>query len=81
MKISDYYNMNIYSDKASFVGQVQDVVISDEEGRVIGLAFEQRGDKVATIPYDSIMAIGDIVLVKSKTSEPAPEPKAEETEI
>ncbi len=73
--------MNIYSYKASFVGQVRDVVLSDEEGRVIGLAFEQRGDKVATVPYDSIMAIGDIVLVRTRQAEPEPAtPEPTETE-
>ncbi len=58
--------MKIYSDRARYVGVVQDVVLDDVEGRILGLAFGRRGETVTTIPYDSVMAIGDIVLVRSK---------------
>jgi sporulation protein YlmC with PRC-barrel domain len=78
MRVSEYYGMNIYSDRAHYVGSVQDVVLDDEEGRIIGLAFGQREDKVTTVPYDSIMAIGDIVLVKSKQLTPESEEEEEE---
>lgn len=68
--------MKIYSDRARYVGIVQDVVLDDTEGRILGLAFGRRGESVTTVPYDSVMAIGDIVLVRSKR--PVPE-KTEET--
>lgn len=66
MRVSEYYDMPIYSDRARYVGEVQDVVINFDEGKVLGLGFGRRGDKVTTIPYESVLAIGDIVLVKSK---------------
>ncbi len=65
-RISEYYGMRIYSDKARYVGAVEDVVIDDKEGAIVGLAFGRREGKVASIPYSSIMAIGDIVLVRTK---------------
>ncbi len=67
--------MKIYSDRAHYVGVVQDVVLDDEEGKILGLAFGSRGESVTTVPYESVMAIGDIVLVRSKR--PVPE-EAEE---
>lgn len=65
-KLSEYYGMRIYTDRARYVGAVEDVVIDDKEGVIAGLAFGRRGGKVASIPYGSIMAIGDIVLVRAK---------------
>lgn len=68
-KTSEYYRMRIYSDRARYVGEVEDVVIDDKEGVVAGLAFGRREGRVTSIPYSSIMAIGDIVLVRTKKSE------------
>jgi sporulation protein YlmC with PRC-barrel domain len=70
-RVSEYYNMNIYSDRARYIGKVLDVVIDDKEGVVAGLAFGQQGSKITSVPYNSIMAIGDIVLVHSKKPGPA----------
>jgi sporulation protein YlmC with PRC-barrel domain len=61
--------MRIYSDRARYVGEVDDLVIDDKEGTVAGLAFGRQGGKVTSIPYSSIMAIGDIVLVRTKKLE------------
>ena len=68
-KISEYYGMRIYSDRARYVGDVEDLVVDDKEGVVAGLAFGRREGKVTSIPYTSIMAIGDIVLVRTKKAE------------
>ncbi len=65
MKVSEYYDIPIYSDKGRYVGEVQDVVIDFDEGNVLGLGFGQKEGKVTTIPYESVMAIGDIVIVKT----------------
>ena len=64
--MSEYFGMRIYSDRARYVGEVEDLVIDDKEGVVAGLAFGRREGKVTSIPYDSVMAIGDIVLVRTK---------------
>jgi sporulation protein YlmC with PRC-barrel domain len=58
--------MRIYSDKARYVGIVEDVLIDDEEGSIVGLAFARKAGKVTSIPYSGIMALGDIVLVRTK---------------
>lgn len=60
--------MRIYSDRARYVGTVEDVIIDDRQGVIVGLAFGRREGKVTSVPYQSIMAIGDIVLVKTKRS-------------
>ena len=65
-KISQFFGMRIYTDKAHYVGDVKDLILDDKEGVVSGLAWGYRGGKVLSIPYDSIMAIGDIILVRSK---------------
>lgn len=81
MKISEYYDMPIYSDGAKYVGEVQDVVLDLDEGKVLGLGFGEREGKVTTVPYDNVMAIGDIILVRSReTSKMAPPEEESESQ-
>jgi sporulation protein YlmC with PRC-barrel domain len=68
-KLSELRGLRIYSDKAKYVGVVDDSVIDDKEGTVVGLVFGYSGGKSLSVPYNSIMAIGDIVLVYSKKEE------------
>ena len=68
-KLSELRGLRIYSDKARYVGAIEDSLIDDKEGTVIGLVFGRARGKSLSIPYDSIMAIGDIVLVYSKKEE------------
>lgn len=63
--------MRIYSDRAHFIGTIDDAIIDDKEGTVIGFVFGRRGGKAISIPYSGLMAIGDIVLVYSKKAEQA----------
>lgn len=80
MRVSEYYDMPIYSDKGNYVGEVQDVVLDLDEGNVLGLGFGKREGKVTTIPYESIMAIGDIILVRSgRTRKTAPAEEVSES--
>lgn len=65
MKVSEYYDTPIYSDRGRYVGEVQDVVLDFDEGEILGLGFGHNEGKVTTVPYDSIMAIGDIILVRT----------------
>lgn len=65
-KLSEYYGMRIYSDKARYVGAVEDVLIDTDEGTIVGLAFAHRAGKAISIPYEGIMALADIVLVHTK---------------
>ncbi|KXA95136.1 hypothetical protein AKJ65_02420 [candidate division MSBL1 archaeon SCGC-AAA259E19] len=66
MKVSDYYDIPIYSDKGYYVGKVRDVVLDLEEGKVLGLGFGEKEGKITTVPYENVMAIGDIILVQSR---------------
>ncbi len=68
-KLSELNGMRIYSDRARYVGSVMDTIIDDKEGTVLGLVFGQREGKSLSVPYNSIMAINDIVLVYSKKTE------------
>ncbi len=70
-KLSQFFGMRIYTDKARYVGEVRDLLLDDKEGVVTGLAWGYRGNKALMIPYDSITAIGDIVLVRSKRAQEA----------
>lgn len=68
-KVSELYGMRIYSDRAHFIGAIEDVIIDDKEGTVVGIVFGRREGKAISIPYNGIMAIGSIVLVYSKKAE------------
>lgn len=61
--------MRIYSDRARYIGAIEDAVIDDKGGVVMGLVFGRREGKAVSIPYSSVMAIGDIALVYSKKAE------------
>ncbi|MEW6593129.1 MAG: PRC-barrel domain-containing protein [Candidatus Hadarchaeota archaeon] len=65
-RLMELQGMKVYSDRAKYVGTVEDAVVDDKEGLVVGLVFGHKAGKALTIPYGSIMAVGDIVLVFSK---------------
>lgn len=64
--INDLLGMRIYSDRAKYIGAVEDIVLEDREGTIVGLVFGRKAGKALTIPYSNIMSLGDIVLVYSK---------------
>ncbi|KXB02146.1 hypothetical protein AKJ44_01290 [candidate division MSBL1 archaeon SCGC-AAA261F17] len=66
MIASKYYGMDIYSDGGNYVGEVREVVLDIDEGKVAGLSFERRGEKQRMIPYENVMAVGDVILVESR---------------
>jgi sporulation protein YlmC with PRC-barrel domain len=65
-KINDLLGLRIYSDRAKYIGTVEDVVIEDREGTIVGLVFGRKAGKALTIPFSNIMAFGEIILVYSK---------------
>lgn len=71
MKMSEIHGMRIYSDRAHFIGTIDDAIIDDKEGTVMGFVFGRREGKAISIPYSGLMSIGDIVLVYSKKAEQA----------
>ncbi|WP_297490709.1 PRC-barrel domain-containing protein [Thermococcus sp.] len=65
MRLSKIYGKQIYNTKGNYVGYVDEVLIDVDtgQGRVIALALP--GGKVG-IPYERVLSIGDIILVKAK---------------
>ncbi len=73
MRVSEYYDIPIFDDHGRHVGEVQDVVLDFDDGTILGLGFGHKGNKVKTVPYDSVMAVNDIVIVKTGKRKPAKE--------
>ncbi len=65
MRASEYNGLSIYSEKGYHVGEVQEIVLNSEEAEIFGLGIRRNGGKVTTIPYENVIAVGDIVLVRS----------------
>lgn len=61
--------LKIYSDKGKYVGIVEDVLIDDRAGAVVGLVIGKRAEKAISVPYSSVLAVSDIILVQSKREE------------
>jgi len=70
-RLSELYGMRIYSDRAHSIGTIEDSIIDDKEGMVMGFVFGRKKGKTISIPYNCIMAVGDIMLVYSKKAEQA----------
>lgn len=68
-RLSELNGMKVYSDRAHYIGTIEDAVINDKEGSIVGLVFERKGGKALSVPYGSLMAMGDIVLVQTKKEE------------
>ncbi|MGQ9788494.1 MAG: PRC-barrel domain-containing protein, partial [Candidatus Hadarchaeaceae archaeon] len=45
-RLSELNGLKVYSDRARYVGTVEDALIDDRDGAVIGLVFGRKGDKV-----------------------------------
>ena len=75
MKISDIYNMDIYSDAGQYLGEVRDAIIDLERGEVSRLLMEEwksvdrdEAKKILqqkSILFRNIKNIGDVVLISA----------------
>ncbi|MGC8586517.1 MAG: PRC-barrel domain-containing protein [Candidatus Micrarchaeia archaeon] len=75
MKISELYNMDIYSDGGQYLGEVRDAIIDLERGEVSRLLMEEwhnaSKDEVKrllqqkSIIFKNIKSIEDVVLVST----------------
>jgi len=68
LRLSKLQGLKIYNDKAKYVGSVWDVLLSDEEGKVVGLALGKKGNSILSLPFSNVLAIGDIVLARSEAT-------------
>ena len=75
MKISEIYNMDIYSDAGQYLGEVRDAIIDLERGEVSRLLMEEwrsidrdeakRLLQSKSILFKNIKNIGDVVLISA----------------
>lgn len=54
-RLSQLYGVDIYSDKAEYVGKVQDVILNLEDGEVMRLSL--KSFKANTLPRDDVRKI------------------------
>ena len=71
-QISQLFGMNVYSDKAVYLGKVEDVVLDVTNKKVSGLALTNvNRDGIDTknysgviIPYRIVKEVGDIIIIR-----------------
>jgi len=70
--ISEIFGMQVYTDKAVLVGEVDDVVLNVDTKKIDALAvgklnpevMELKGFKGIKIPYRIVRAIADVVIIR-----------------
>jgi sporulation protein YlmC with PRC-barrel domain len=71
-QISELFGMSVYTDKAVFIGNVEDVVIDIDNKKMAALAvtninpdiIDLKAFKGVKIPYRLIKEVSDIVLIR-----------------
>ncbi len=75
-KLSGLYGLDIYTEKAGYVGKVEDVIINIERGEIMWLSLKSFKNKPllnedikqilreSSIPYTEVVQAGDIVICK-----------------
>ncbi|RLI86432.1 MAG: hypothetical protein DRO76_03905 [Candidatus Altiarchaeales archaeon] len=75
-RLSQFYGMDIYTEKAEHVGKVEDVILNLEKGEIMRLSL--RSFKARTLPsedvrriileesigYNDVVRVGDIIICK-----------------
>ncbi len=87
LKMSQLIGMDVYTDKADFVGKVYDVIIDLQKGEAARLTLEpiraaskedaKRIFKEKTIMYKSVKAVEKIIIVSSQPVMEEPEEPVE----
>ena len=75
MKVSEIYNMDIYSDAGQYLGEVKDAIVDLQTGEVSRLLMEEwrnsseeevrRLLQHKSVLFRNVKNIGDVVLVSS----------------
>lgn len=70
-EITSLLGLDVYTQKGIFLGRVDDAVLDTEAGMVSGLALGSlnkslidQKSKGIVVPFSTITAVGDIVLVR-----------------
>ena len=89
-RLSELYGMDIYTEKAMYVGKVEDVILNLEKGEIMRLStksFKGGGlpsDEVRkilqseSVAYTEVRQVGDVVLVDKA---PVPLKKADQPRL
>jgi len=64
IRVSSLYDKEVFSSAGNHIGRIENVMIEAREGRVSAILL--KGKK--GIPYERVMAVGDIVIVASSKS-------------
>jgi sporulation protein YlmC with PRC-barrel domain len=75
-RLSELYGMDIYTQKAMYVGKVEDVILNLDKGEIMRLCLKSfRGGGLSSedvrkvlaedsVSYDEVVEVGDIILVQ-----------------
>ena len=75
-RLSELYGMDMYTQKAQYIGKVEDVILNIEQGEIMRLCMKNfRGSKLPSdevrkiltedsVAYDEVLEVGDIILVE-----------------
>jgi sporulation protein YlmC with PRC-barrel domain len=73
-RLSQIYGMDIFTEKAEYVGKVGDIILNIEKGEIMQLSLRhlkvvegmdvRRILQEETIPYDEILRVGDVIICK-----------------
>jgi sporulation protein YlmC with PRC-barrel domain len=71
-QITELFGLSVYTDKAAYVGDVEDVVIDVDAKKIDSLAIgnlnpdfvDIKGFKGIKVPFRIIKSIGDIIVIR-----------------
>lgn len=71
-QISELFDMHVYSEKAVYIGKVEDVVLDVTNKKISGLALTEINRKAIDtknfngliVPYRIVKAVDDIVIIR-----------------
>ncbi|RLG68475.1 MAG: hypothetical protein DRO11_09075 [Methanobacteriota archaeon] len=66
-RLSEYYGVQIYTDKGKYAGEVYDLILDVDSGEVVAISIDedQFTGKSIGIPYKHVKAVGDILIIES----------------
>ncbi|MCL4372199.1 PRC-barrel domain-containing protein [Candidatus Marsarchaeota archaeon] len=91
MRVSEIYNLDIYSDNGQYLGEVKDAIVDLEKGEVSRVLMEEwknageeevkRMIQQKSILFKNIKNISDVVLVSSSGSAQKSQVASSSTEL
>ena len=72
-RLSEMYGMDIFTERAEYVGKVGDIILNLEQGEIMQLTLSplkssgqdiRRALQEEAIPYNEVIKVGDIILCK-----------------